>query len=92
MKSIHNNTQEPLRISLGGGKVLHLNPGQTGQIADDATDSPSVKKLLKSKKIVLEGGDAHADSGGHEHGAPRELAHGHAHSTNKVFPSGNRGG
>ena len=92
MKSIHNKTQEPLRVSLGGGKVLHLGPGQTGQISDEAVDSPGVKKLIKKKAIVLEGGEGHPEPAGHDQGARREIAHGHQHGTNKVFPSGNRGG
>ena len=91
MKTIHNQTQKPLRVSLGGGSVLHLGPGQTGQIADEAVESKGVKRLIASGEIALEGGDGRSGEFGDGQGAPREFAHGHIHG-NKVFPSGNRGG
>ena len=54
LKTIVNKTRKPLRIQLHGGKTLHLGPGKTGQIADDAADEPSVKRLVKAKEIEIQ--------------------------------------
>ena len=91
MKTIHNTTQAPLRVSLGLGKVLHLGPGQAGQIADDALQSRGVRKLIDSGEIAVMGAEGRAGAFDEAQGSPRESAHGHAHG-GKVFPSGNRGG
>jgi hypothetical protein len=91
MKAIHNKTMEPLRVPLGGGKVLHLGPGQKGHIADDAAQSRGVRRLIEAGSVEVEGEDAHHAEHADGRGAPREFAHGHQHG-NKVFPSGNRGG
>ena len=91
MKAIHNKTLEPLRVSLGGGKVLHLGPGQRGHIADDALNSRGVRRLVDSGAISVEGEEGRAGEFGESQGLPREFAHGHVHGS-KVFPSGNRGG
>jgi hypothetical protein len=91
MKAIHNKTLEPLRVPLGGDKVLHLGPGQRGHIADDALQSRGVRRLIDSGAVSVEGEEAHPEDSGKQHTLPREFAHGHVHG-NKVFPSGNRGG
>ncbi len=91
MKAIHNKTKEPLRVSLGGGKVLHLGPGQRGHIADDAAQSRGVRRLIESGAVTVEGEDARPGEFGDGQGPPRESPHGHVHG-GKVFPSGNRGG
>jgi hypothetical protein len=91
MKAIHNKSLEPLRIPLGGGKVLHLGPGQRGHVADDALHSRGVRRLIESDVISVEGEEGHLGEFAGDRGLPREFAHGHVHG-NKVFPSGNRGG
>jgi len=91
MKAIHNTTQEPLRVSLGGGKVLHLGPGQTGHVADDALQSRGLRRLIESGAIALAGEEGRPGEFSDSQGLPREFAHGHVHGS-KVFPSGNRGG
>jgi hypothetical protein len=89
MKTVRNQTQAPLRVPLGGGRVLHLGPGQTGQIADDALEGKGVKRLLESGAIAVGGASGRPGDFGDDHGTPRERAHGHTHA-NKVFPSGDR--
>jgi hypothetical protein len=91
MKAIHNKTLEPLRVPLGGGKVLHLGPGQTGQVADDALQSARVRRLIEAGAIAVEGEEGRPGEFADDRGLPREISHGHVHG-NKVFPSGNRGG
>ena len=41
MRTIVNKTTRPLRVPLPGGKVLHLGPKKSGQIADPAADQRS---------------------------------------------------
>ena len=62
MKSIKNTTTAPLRVPLPLGKVLHLGPHRTGQIADPAAEHPPLAKLIEDGKIeiVAEGADAAA--------------------------------
>jgi hypothetical protein len=91
MKAIHNKTLEPLRVPLGGEKVLHLGPGQRGHVADDALHSRGLRRLIESGAISVEGEEGRPGEFGENQSLPREFAHGHVHG-NKVFPSGNRGG
>jgi hypothetical protein len=91
MKTIHNTTREPLRLPLGGGRVLHLGPGQTGHVADEALLTRGLDRLIQSGAIAVSGGEGHPGEFTATEGAPREFAHGHVHG-GKVFPSGNRGG
>ncbi len=57
MKSILNKTHSPIRVPLPRGKVLHLGPHKTGQIADHATELPKLQGLIEagSLEIVEEG-------------------------------------
>jgi len=91
MKAIRNKTLGPLRISLGGGKFLHLGPGQNGHVADDALHLAAVTRLIETGAIAVEGEEGPPTEFGEAGRLPREFAHGHVHPT-KVFPSGNRGG
>jgi hypothetical protein len=91
MKAIHNTTQGPLRVPLGSDRVLHLGPGQTGHIADDALQSRGVRRLIETGAIAVAGEEGRPGDFAEGQGLPREFAHGYVHG-NKVFPSGNRGG
>ena len=53
MKTVINKTRAPLRITLPGGKALHLGPGKSGQIRDEAVEYPAVKKLVKADQIEI---------------------------------------
>ena len=89
MKTILNKTHKPMKISIGGGRFLHLGPSKTGQISDQASGSPAVCRLVKAGEIEVlgeepsvQGRPAPAASG---HGA----THGHPQPT-VVLPKGNR--
>ena len=60
MKTINNKTKKPLSVPLPRGKKLHLGPGKTGQIADNASEFPAVKKLIEAGEIeiIAEGAEA----------------------------------
>jgi hypothetical protein len=84
VKSVKNLTGLPLRITLPGGKVLHLGPRKTAGITAAAVDHHTVKDLIKAKKIEIldddehpdglgPGGSRHADTHGH---LPRNKSHG----------------
>ena len=91
MKVIRNLTRAPLKVPLGQGKFLHLGPGQSGSVADDAPELPAMARMIKEKKLEVvgaEGASAEAIGAG---GTPREFAQGHGHPT-RIFPKGNRGG
>jgi len=62
MKDIKNKTSHPVRVPLGGGKVLHLGPRKNGQISDHAIDLPGVKKLVEAGEIEILGDGEHHDS------------------------------
>jgi len=84
MKTIVNKTVLPVRVPLPGGKVLHLGPKKTGQIADGAAEHPALVKLIEAGTIELqgEGGEAGAgDAAAGGEGAPGESTHGKAKSS-----------
>jgi len=89
MKNITNKTHKPLKISLEGGKALHLGPLKTGQISDKAAELPAVRKLVKAGDVeLLDEGAAHA-VGGQGTPAGHASTHGH-HPTSVVRPKGDR--
>ena len=61
MQGIRNTTNGPLRISLPGGKVLHIGPGKTAQIEDRATEHAGVKRLVEAGSIEILGEGARAE-------------------------------
>ena len=90
MKTIVNKTHKPLKIRLHGGKVLHLGPARTGQIADEAAGEPAVKRLLDAGEVEILGeGSPSGPTGQGPSPAPHEATHGHTPTT-VVLPKGNR--
>lgn len=86
--TIRNVTTRPLRVPLPGGRVLHLGPGHTGQVPDDALDSPSFRVLVERGAIRVLG--EHAPDLARVGDAPHEpAAHGHA-QPHRAFTTGNR--
>jgi len=55
MRTVRNTTRLPVRVPLPGGKTLHLGPGKTGQITDQAADGRSVRRLIDQGTIELVG-------------------------------------
>ncbi|HKQ60246.1 MAG TPA: hypothetical protein VJS92_03110 [Candidatus Polarisedimenticolaceae bacterium] len=86
---IVNKTRKPLRIQLHGGKVLHLGPGNTGQISNDAAEEPAIRRLVKAGEIEIVDEAHHAPSGSGDPGAKHEAPRGH-HPTTVVLPKGDR--
>lgn len=91
MKTIVNKTLRPLRVPLPGGRVLHLGPKKSGQIADGAIDHPALRKLVEAGTIEIQGtGEGGATNGGGSDAAPGESTHGHGKS-NVMHRRGQRG-
>jgi hypothetical protein len=77
MKTIQNKTHAPLRVPLPRGKVLHLGPGKTGQVAYQDVDHKPLQSLIKEGKIEVLG-DGSTPETGREHGrSPHEATQGH---------------
>ena len=56
MKTVINKTRTPIKIPLPRGKALHLGPGKTGQIRDDAVKHAALEKLVEAGEIqIVEG-------------------------------------
>ena len=91
MKLVQNVTSLPLRVPLGRGRFLHLGPGLTGQVADDAPKGAGMARLIKSKKLKVTGAEEDDLEGAGAGAAPREFSQGHVQPT-RIFPKGNRGG
>jgi len=83
MRTIVNKTLQPLRVPLPGGKVLHLGPKKTGQIADGAAEHPALVKLIEAGTIELQGAGetGGTDAAGGGEGGPGESTHGKAKSS-----------
>jgi len=89
MKTIVNRRRLPIRVPLPGGKVLHLGPSKTGQIADPHVDLPAVRKLIDTGAIAVMGDGEHPDAAGGAESRPHEGTRGHA-PNKMVRPRGNR--
>jgi len=88
MKEIRNLTQAPLRVPLGGGKVLHLGPAHRGQVSDDTVERAAFRKLVDSGAIEVLG-QGHGESFAEEGPVLHEATQGH-HPPSVVLPKGNR--
>jgi len=89
MKAVRNKTNEPIKIPLEGGKVLHLGPRKTGQISDQALERAVVLRLIEEGRLEVADsgtGPAPASAGGT---SVHESTHGHPQPT-QVMPKGNR--
>jgi len=91
MRTVRNTTLMPIRIPLPGGKTLHLGPGKTGQISDQAAHGRSVRSLIEQGKIELVGGaDRSAGENPDKPASPaHESTHGHPQPS-VVTSRGNR--
>lgn len=87
MKTVRNKTNRPLRVPLPRGRVLHLGPNQTGQVAD--LDHPPLQKMIDAKELEVVETDARSGAPGGPAEAGHESTHGHL--PNKVVhKSGDR--
>jgi hypothetical protein len=77
MKVVRNKTRKPIRVPLGGGKVLHLGPGKTGEVSPQATERPAFRRLVQQGEIELvDEGDVTGSRSG-ETQRVREATQGH---------------
>lgn len=53
--TVTNTTHKPLSVPLPRGKVLHLGPGKSGEIASNAMDHPPLKALIASGALEVAG-------------------------------------
>ena len=75
MKEIRNTTTGPIRVSLPGGKILHLGPGNVAQIADNAVEHGGVARLVEAGTIEIMGDGDRADgpsAAGSPHAQPQD--------------------
>jgi hypothetical protein len=89
MRTIVNRTRRPLKIQLPGGKVLHLGPGKTGQVADPTIERESFRKRVDAGEIEVLGDGETATQQAGSPAIPGESTHGHQPTT-VVHPKGNR--
>jgi hypothetical protein len=75
MKEVRNKTRRPIRISLPGGKVLHLGPAKTAQIADNATQHAGVQRLVKEGIIEILGEGERVEGSGAENISGQSQSH-----------------
>lgn len=77
MTAISNKTRKPVSVPLPGGKILHLGPGKTGQIAAKAVDDSRLKELIAAGEIEIVGEEArpNAGPGGGKRGRTPMLGH-----------------
>jgi hypothetical protein len=89
MTSIRNKTRRPLRVPLPQGKILHLNPNQSGQVGDHL-DHPPLKKMIDAGELeVVDDGGRNRGAGPAGGGNVHASTHGHV-PTKVVHPSGDR--
>ena len=81
MKTVINKTRAPIKIPLPRGKVLHLGPGKTGQIRDDAAEHAALKKLVDAGEIQIIEGAEHESIATGGAAVPHESTQGHGKST-----------
>ena len=88
MQVVHNKTRKPIRLPLGGGKVLHLGPGGTGKVSPKATERPAFRRLLEQGEIELFAEGDSIDSGSGGTGGVRESRR--DHKPPRIQRTGNR--
>ena len=87
MKEIRSTSPLPLKVTLPGGKTLHLGPRKLAQVADTAVDHPALKKLIDAGKIEVLGKGEKVEGIGSEGNSSQGTGH-----SNSPFrrPSGDR--
>jgi hypothetical protein len=77
VKTIRNKTHAPLRVPLPRGKVLHLGPNQSGQIAHTDVDHEPLQKLVESGTLEVVDDKSAAAAVHDQEKGPHEDPHGH---------------
>ena len=88
MRTVRNKTRKPIRVPLGRGKVLHLGPGNTGQVSPQATERPAFQRLVEQGEIEL---TDDGDSGGPgSEGSGRVQGSTQGHKPSRIQRTGDR--
>jgi len=79
--TVRNKTQKPLSVPLPRGKVLHVGPLKTAEIASDDAEHAGVKALIERGALeIVAVGSGHTEEG-RGGGRPRPSLPGHPSST-----------
>ena len=81
MKTVVNKTRKPIKIPLPQGKALHLGPGKSGQVRDDAVERTALKKLIVAGEIKIVEGGEHDKAATGGTASPHRVSQGHGKST-----------
>jgi hypothetical protein len=89
VKTIRNTTMRPIKVPLPRGKVLHLGPRKTGEVAINAVEHPPLAKLVEAGDLEIVGDGSHADPGQSTSGSIRASNRG-KHSAANIQRRGDR--
>ncbi len=77
IKSVINKARKPIKISLPGGKTLHLGLAGRGQVPDDVLERPAFKKLIEAGEIEVLGEEGRPVVADEKSTWTRGSTHGH---------------
>jgi hypothetical protein len=90
MPTIVNTSRDAIRVSLPGGKVLHLGVGQKGDISERAAESRSVLRQVEEGKVRIEDDEAQSRAANRDGTASHLNTKGAAHTPSVSRSSGDR--
>jgi len=77
IKTVINKARRPIKISLPGGKTLHLGLASRGQVPDDALQRPAFRKLVDAGEIEVLGEEDRSVVADKKSTRVRQSTHGH---------------
>ena len=89
MKTVKNNTNRPLKISLARGRTLRLGPRKEGQIATSDAERNAFKILVERGDVEVFDDSRQGDTSGVGPGGSKSVSKGH-HARFSVTKRGDR--